>query len=34
MSRDNDGHGVVKREVNYRMSALIDRYWTEYGSKR
>ncbi|MGA2116491.1 MAG: tyrosine-type recombinase/integrase [Bryobacteraceae bacterium] len=24
----------VKREVNFRMSALIDRYWTHYGLKK
>jgi integrase len=29
--RDENRHLDIKREVNFRMSALIDRYWTEYG---
>ncbi len=33
-SRDENRHLDVKREVNYRMSALIDRYWTHYGRKK
>lgn len=33
-SRDENRHLDVKREINYRMSALIDRYWTHYGSKK
>jgi len=32
--RDENRHLDVKREVNFRMSALIDRYWDEYGSKK
>jgi integrase len=32
--RDENRHLEIKREVNYRMSALIDRYWTHYGSKK
>ena len=32
--RDENRHLDVKREVNFRMSALIDRYWKEYGSKK
>src|SRR5262245_115757 len=31
-SRDENRHLDVKREVNYRMSALIDRYWDQCGS--
>ena len=29
--RDENRHLDIKREVNFRMSALIDRYWTHYG---
>lgn len=32
--RDENRHLDVKREVNFRMSALIDRYWKEYGVKK
>jgi len=32
--RDENRHLDVKREVNFRMSALIDRYWDEYGAKK
>ena len=32
--RDENRHLDVKREVNYRMSELIDRYWTHYGRKK
>lgn len=32
--RDENRHLDVKREVNLRMSALIDRYWTHYGIKK
>jgi hypothetical protein len=32
--RDENRHLDVKREVNFRMSALIDRYWTHYGMKK
>src|SRR5580693_7221985 len=32
--RDENRHLVIKREVNFRMSALIDRYWTHYGIKK
>ena len=32
--RDENRHLDMKREVNFRMSALIDRYWTHYGSKK
>src|ERR1017187_8558330 len=32
--RDENRHLDIKREVNFRMSALIDRYWTHYGSKK
>jgi len=27
--RDENRHMDVKREVNFRMSALVDRYWDE-----
>ena len=33
-ARDENRHLDVKREVNYRMATLIDRYWKEYGSKK
>ena len=32
--RDENRHLDVKREINFRMSALIDRYWTHYGLKK
>src|ERR1700689_619571 len=32
--RDENRHLDVKREVNFRMSALIDRYWTQYCVKK
>ena len=32
--RDENRHLDVKREVNFRMSALIDRYWVHYGVKK
>jgi integrase len=32
--RDENRHLDVKREVNFRMSALIDRYWSHYGNKK
>jgi integrase len=32
--RDENRHLDVKKEVNYRMSDLIDRYWEHYGSKK
>ena len=33
-ARDENRHLNVKREVNFRMTALIDRYRDEYGSKK
>src|SRR6202021_2833478 len=33
-ARDENRHLDVKREVNFRMSALIDRYRTHYGMKK
>jgi integrase len=33
-SRDENRHLDIKREVNFRMSALIDRYLLHYGSKK
>ena len=33
-TRDENRHLDVKKEINYRMSELIDRYWTHYGSKK
>ena len=33
-ARDENRHLDVKREVNLRMSALIERYWTHYGRKK
>jgi integrase len=32
--RDEGRHLDVKREVNFRMSTLIDRYWTHYGMRK
>ncbi len=32
--RDENRHLDVKREVNFRMSKLIERYWTHYGAKK
>jgi hypothetical protein len=32
--RDENRHLDVKREVNFRMSALIDRYWAHYRVKK
>src|SRR5215472_13244657 len=33
-ARDENRHLDIKREVNFRMTALIDRYWNEYGCKK
>ena len=33
-ARDENRHLDVKREVNFRMQALIDRYRQEYGNKK
>lgn len=33
-SRDENRHLDVRREINYRMSSLIDRYLTHYGNKK
>jgi integrase len=33
-TRDENRHLDVKREINFRMSALIDRYWEHYGKKK
>jgi hypothetical protein len=33
-TRNENRHLDVKKEINYRMSDLIDRYWTHYGSKK
>jgi integrase len=33
-ARDENRHLDIKREVNYRMATLIDRYWRVYGSKK
>jgi integrase len=32
--RDERRHLDVKREINYRMSELIDRYWSHYGKRK
>jgi hypothetical protein len=32
--RDENRHLDVKKEINYKMSDLIDRYWEHYGSKK
>jgi len=33
-ARDEGRHLDVKREINFRMSALIDRYWEHYGVRK
>lgn len=33
-ARDENRHLDVKKEVNFRMSALIDRYWEQHASKK
>jgi integrase len=33
-ARDENRHLDVRREVNFRMTALIDRYWEQYGRKK
>jgi integrase len=32
--RDENRHLDIKKDINYRMSDLIDRYWTHYGRKK
>ena len=31
---DENRHLDIKKKANYRMSALIDRYWRHYGEKK
>ena len=33
-ARDENRHLDIKREINFRMSALLDRYWAHYGAKK
>jgi integrase len=33
-TRDENRHLDIRREVNFRMSELIDRYWAQYGEKK
>jgi integrase len=33
-ARDENRHLDVKREINFRMSTLIERYWEQHGSKK
>ena len=33
-ARDENRHLDIKKEINFRMSALIDRYWEQYGRKK
>ena len=33
-TRDENRHLDVKRDVNFRMTKLIDRYWEHYGIKK
>jgi integrase len=33
-ARDENRHLDIRREINFRMSALIERYWDHYGSKK
>jgi integrase len=33
-TRDENRHLDIKKDINYRVSDLIDRYWTHYGSKK
>src|ERR1700689_566578 len=32
--RDENRHLDIKREINFRMSELIDRYWEQYGRRK
>jgi integrase len=32
--RDENRHLDIKRDINFRMSALIDQYWEHYGNKK
>ena len=32
--RDENRHLDIKKEINYRMSDLINRYWTHYGARK
>jgi integrase len=32
--RDENRHLDIKKEINFRMSELIDRYWEQYGAKK
>jgi hypothetical protein len=33
-ARDENRHLDIRKEVNFRMSVLIDRYWVQYASKK
>src|SRR5580658_5576526 len=33
-ARDENRHLDVKKEINYRMTDLIDRYWENFGSRK
>ena len=33
-TRDENRHLDVKREINFRVSSLVDLYWKHYGSKK
>jgi len=33
-ARDENRHLDVKKEINFRMSTLVDRYWTQHASKK
>lgn len=33
-TRDENRHLDIKKEINFRMSALLDRYWEQYGKKK
>ncbi len=33
-ARDENRHLDIKKEKNFRMSVLVDRYWEQYGSKK
>jgi hypothetical protein len=33
-ARDENRHLDIKKEINFRMSALIDQYWAHYGIKK
>lgn len=33
-ARDENRHLDIRREINFRMTALVGRYWSQYGTKK